>query len=223
MVKDLGLATDSSTSGGPSLPSPRLRVSASCSRSANARAPSPWRADRALENTWHAAPAFRSGTQAEEVNEEFLEWLGPNFNPDAKIDVEALSQQLADAWLDPALSAADDDEGSEGSEGSENNAEDDEELRQAIDDLYGLYDPSVGPDAKDWLELDEDARLMVIGRHVESTEPLGDEKRNKLHAIAHLIVENQVAAADPPEVLLEGDEIEKIPTGLEIDEQIEVA
>jgi hypothetical protein len=57
------------------------------------------------------------------------------------------------------------------------------------------YDASRAPDAEEWLELDESDRIdLVIDYHKRAKEPVGQDK--KLHAIAHVIVENQVATGD---------------------------
>jgi hypothetical protein len=63
------------------------------------------------------------------------------------------------------------------------------------------YDAENDPEAKRWLELDESERQDAImlyherlrTQHPETPEPL-------LHAIVHMVVENQVAMNDPPEV-----------------------
>ena len=58
------------------------------------------------------------------------------------------------------------------------------------------YDPMVGPDPVDWLALDEDTRNHLVEMFHER-EGI-DLPNASLHAIAHSIVENQIAADDPP-------------------------
>jgi hypothetical protein len=58
-----------------------------------------------------------------------------------------------------------------------------------------LYDASKAPDPEEWLELDESERLdLVISYHKRAKLPVGEN--NRLHATAHVIVENQVAMGD---------------------------
>jgi hypothetical protein len=58
----------------------------------------------------------------------------------------------------------------------------------------GLYDPDREPEAKAWLELDEDERLLRIeAYHRLAGIPLPD---GALHALFHMIVENQIALRD---------------------------
>lgn len=57
-----------------------------------------------------------------------------------------------------------------------------------------IYDPLAPPDPETWLELDEQERIaLVAGYHrrakIDMPEP-------RLHAIAHVVVENQVAMGD---------------------------
>ena len=57
------------------------------------------------------------------------------------------------------------------------------------------YDASKAPDPEAWLELDEQDRIdQVIDYHKRAKKPVGEN--NKLHAAAHVIVENQVAMGD---------------------------
>lgn len=61
------------------------------------------------------------------------------------------------------------------------------------------YDPNTAPDAVQWLSLDEGERM----RSVEAAHrklSLGDPKRDRLHAIVHLVVENQLAGNNPAAV-----------------------
>jgi hypothetical protein len=57
------------------------------------------------------------------------------------------------------------------------------------------YDPTVAPDPDAWLALDESERTDLVeafhtDRGIELPNP-------RIHAIAHTIVENQIAAGDP--------------------------
>ena len=57
------------------------------------------------------------------------------------------------------------------------------------------YDPSKAPDPEEWLELDESDRIdAVIAYHKHAKKPVGEN--NRLHAVAHVIVENQAAMGD---------------------------
>ena len=63
-----------------------------------------------------------------------------------------------------------------------------------------VYDAAISPASKRWLHADEGERIEAIlafhrgrkGTHPETPNP-------RVHAIMHLLVENQVAANDPPE------------------------
>lgn len=55
------------------------------------------------------------------------------------------------------------------------------------------YDPDTAPDPGAWLELDEGARLLLVGDYHEQAS---DELPNvQIHAAIHVIVENQLARA----------------------------
>jgi hypothetical protein len=57
------------------------------------------------------------------------------------------------------------------------------------------YDAHNAPDPEEWLELDESDRLDLIKRyHIRAKLPVGENER--LHAAAHVIVENQVAMGE---------------------------
>ena len=57
------------------------------------------------------------------------------------------------------------------------------------------YEADKAPDPEEWLELDESERIdLVIDYHRRAKKPVGQDK--KLHAIAHIIVESQVAMGD---------------------------
>jgi hypothetical protein len=57
------------------------------------------------------------------------------------------------------------------------------------------YNADHPPDPKEWFELDESDRIdAVIAYHKRAKQPVGENKR--LHAVAHVIVENQAAMGD---------------------------
>jgi hypothetical protein len=57
------------------------------------------------------------------------------------------------------------------------------------------YDASKSPDPEQWLELDESDRIDLVKRyHIRAKRPVGENER--LHAAAHVIVENRVAMGD---------------------------
>lgn len=59
------------------------------------------------------------------------------------------------------------------------------------------YDPHRAPDPERWLAMDEDERyLLVRDHHREAGVELPNER---LHAMFHVVVENQLAMDDPPE------------------------
>ena len=61
--------------------------------------------------------------------------------------------------------------------------------------IEDAYDASKAPDPQEWLELDESERLdLVISYHKRAKLPVGES--NRLHAVAHVIVENQIAMGD---------------------------
>jgi hypothetical protein len=58
------------------------------------------------------------------------------------------------------------------------------------------YDASKTPDPEEWLDLDEQERIdQVIEYHRRHHLPMGQSA--KLHGVAHVIVENQIALGDP--------------------------
>lgn len=60
------------------------------------------------------------------------------------------------------------------------------------------YDPDTAPDPGTWQELDEGERLLLVGDYHEQA---GDELPNvQVHAVIHVIVENQLAEAYRPAV-----------------------
>ena len=61
------------------------------------------------------------------------------------------------------------------------------------------YDASILPDANAWQALDEQERLDLVREyHRNIGEELPDERQNVLHAVAHVIVENQLALGVSP-------------------------
>lgn len=57
------------------------------------------------------------------------------------------------------------------------------------------YDANKAPDPEAWLELDEQERIdLAIKYHRRYHLPMGESPQ--MHGIAHVIVENQVAAGD---------------------------
>ena len=54
------------------------------------------------------------------------------------------------------------------------------------------YDADKSPDPEEWLELDESDRIdLVIDYHISAKQPVGESER--VHAVAHVIVEDQAA------------------------------
>jgi hypothetical protein len=59
------------------------------------------------------------------------------------------------------------------------------------------YDALKAPDPQDWLDVDEQERIdQVIKYHRRYHLPMGGSA--KLHGVAHVIVENQIALGHPP-------------------------
>lgn len=82
--------------------------------------------------------------------------------------------------------------------------EDDDEADPAFsedeeeDGLFEGYDPAVAPDPSDWLALDEQERILRVEHyHRRAGIRTGNDT---VHATMHTIVENQIAASDPPQV-----------------------
>ncbi|MDH3663348.1 MAG: hypothetical protein OEU92_25585 [Alphaproteobacteria bacterium] len=60
--------------------------------------------------------------------------------------------------------------------------------------MMDAYDPLTPPSIADWIELDESERLdLVLAYHRRQGDDLPSPD---VHAVAHVIVENQVALAD---------------------------
>lgn len=54
-----------------------------------------------------------------------------------------------------------------------------------------VYDPNVAPDPQQWLELDEQLRIVLAERHHRSQRV--KLPNMKAHAIFHAVIENQIA------------------------------
>ena len=56
------------------------------------------------------------------------------------------------------------------------------------------YDPHVAPDAEEWLQSDEDERLLaVLAYHERAVVELPDAT---VHAVFHVVIENQIASGE---------------------------
>ena len=67
-----------------------------------------------------------------------------------------------------------------------------------LEEVFGAYDPAVAPDAVEWLDLDEEDRLQLVETyHRRVGFVLPDPKT---HATLHTVVENEIAAQEPPAV-----------------------
>lgn len=63
------------------------------------------------------------------------------------------------------------------------------------------YDASKDVPAHEWLALDEEARVRAVERHhVELGAAHAPSPKPRLHAALHVVVEDQLALRDPPEV-----------------------
>ena len=81
------------------------------------------------------------------------------------------------------------DEGADIEEDEDYDIEEDEDY-----DIEGAYDPAVAPDPGRWLALDEQERQdMVLDYHRGAGLSLPSEK---MHAIIHVTIENQIALGD---------------------------
>ncbi len=64
------------------------------------------------------------------------------------------------------------------------------------------YDPAVAPDAEQWKDLDEDARMFVVTTWHNKNAAGGlrhPESRNlRMHALAHVVSENLLAGNEDP-------------------------
>ena len=69
-----------------------------------------------------------------------------------------------------------------------------------VHDGAGLaYDADSAPEAAEWLATDEDARLGAVQAHHDHLPDHPEMPNPQLHALMHVIVENQLASGDPPE------------------------
>ncbi|BDG02203.1 DUF1841 family protein [Anaeromyxobacter oryzae] len=62
------------------------------------------------------------------------------------------------------------------------------------------YDADQAPEPTAWLAEDERDRLEAVEAHHRGLASHARTPRPRLHAALHLVVENQLAAGDPPEV-----------------------
>jgi len=62
------------------------------------------------------------------------------------------------------------------------------------------YDALTAPDPADWLDLDQEERIILIRDHHRKTRVPLDGARLEIHSTIHAIVENQLAMGDPPSV-----------------------
>ena len=62
------------------------------------------------------------------------------------------------------------------------------------------YNPELGPDANEWLQLDEDERLIPVEEYHRDARIFLPRKIRQLHATIHVVVENQLALNDEPVV-----------------------
>jgi len=119
---------------------------------------------------------------------------GPSDTP-ARIRkrVEALRRTVGDDGFDYILEV--------GSEDDDDMFDDDDdtddlaEIDDAVESETGMrYDPLEAPDPTSWAEIGEDERIMLVEAYHRRA---GDQVPNaKVHAIAHVLVENQAAMGD---------------------------
>ena len=62
------------------------------------------------------------------------------------------------------------------------------------------YDANQAPESRSWLASDESARHRAVEAHHQNLETHPGMPNEQLHTTMHVIVENQLAANDPPEV-----------------------
>ncbi|MDX8405090.1 MAG: hypothetical protein R8K50_02960 [Mariprofundus sp.] len=60
------------------------------------------------------------------------------------------------------------------------------------------YNPALAPDPDGWLELDEFERICLVQEFVEENEVEIPEEAQKIHAVIHVVVENQLATVVEP-------------------------
>ncbi len=61
------------------------------------------------------------------------------------------------------------------------------------------YDADAAPDPSSWLSADEDIRLAAVRAHHDTLASHPPMPNAKMHALMHVVVENQLAAGDPPD------------------------
>jgi len=62
------------------------------------------------------------------------------------------------------------------------------------------YNPEHAPVANEWLEIDEDERLMLVEQYHRDARIRLPKSARRVHATMHTIVENQLALNDEPVV-----------------------
>jgi len=60
------------------------------------------------------------------------------------------------------------------------------------------YNASKDINSADWLALDEATRLCLVEEYIENFEKRIDSSKLKIHAVAHMVVENQLALGEKP-------------------------
>jgi hypothetical protein len=66
------------------------------------------------------------------------------------------------------------------------------------------YNPENAPVGSEWLELDEDERLLLVEQYHRDARIHLPKRARRLHASIHTIVENQLALNDEPVVKVLG-------------------
>jgi hypothetical protein len=120
---------------------------------------------------------------------------GPSDTP-ARIRkrVEALRRTVGDDGFDYILEVGIEDD-DDIFDDEEADSDDMAEIDDAVESVTGMrYDPHVAPDPSRWLEIGEDERIMLAEAYHRRSR---DEVPNtKLHALVHVLIENQVAIGD---------------------------
>ena len=62
------------------------------------------------------------------------------------------------------------------------------------------YNPEHAPVGNEWLEIDEDERLMLVEQYHRDARIRLPKSARRVHATMHTIVENQLALSDEPVV-----------------------
>jgi hypothetical protein len=108
--------------------------------------------------------------------------------------IEALRRALGDDGFDYIL-AVDDDDDLFDDDDTELADDFDTETGDAIESITGMrYDPEVAPDAARWQELGEDEQIMLAEAYHRQAEV--ELSNTTVHAVMHVIIENQVAKGD---------------------------